>query len=141
MPWTGCCNVSNGSNGLAWRDLKDGVLVPYDVGSQYFEDRHCSLAQHGYTCDHWGDHLWVLCARDGLPVAVFDDNTADPATLSNLVTKVKQRFGLSRLVLVGDRGMITWARIEVDLKPASLDWISCLRAPAIQQLAAENEPL
>jgi transposase len=74
-------------------------------------------------------------------VEVFDGNTADPATLTRQVSKLKQRFGLSRVVLVGDRGMITSARIEADLKPAGLDWISCLRAPAIQELAAENGPL
>src|SRR6201991_870313 len=134
-------------NGLARRHLKDGVLVLYDVSSSYFEGRRCSLAQHGYSRDHRGDRLQIvyglLCTRDGLPVAVevFDGNTADPATLSNQVSKLKQRFGLSRVVLVGDRGMITSARIEADLKPAGLDWISCLRAPAIQQLAAANGPL
>ena len=134
-------------NGLARRHLKDGVLVLYDVSSSYFEGRHCPLAQHGYSRDHRGDRSQIvyglLCTRDGLPVAieVFDGNTADPATLSNPVSKLKQRFGLSRVVLVGDRGMITSARIAEDLKPAGLDWISCLRAPAIQELAAEQGPL
>ena len=134
-------------NGLARRHLKDGVLVLYDVSSSYFEGRHCPLARHGYSRDHRGDRLQIvyglLCTRDGLPVAVevFDGNTADPATLGSQLSKLKQRFGLSRVVLVGDRGMIPSARIEEDLKPAGLDWISCLRAPAIQQLAAENGPL
>jgi len=134
-------------NGLARRHLKDGVLVLYDVSSSYFEGRHCPLAQHGYSRDHRGDRLQIvyglLCTRDGLPVAVevFDGNTADPATLTSQVSKLRQRFGLSRVVLVGDRGMITSARIEADLKPAGLDWISCLRAPAIQELAAETGPL
>ena len=133
--------------GLARRHLKDGVLVLYDVSSSYVEGRHCPLARHGYSRDHRGDRLQIvyglLCTRDGLPVAVevFDGNTADPATLTNQVSKLKQRFGLARVVLVGDRGMITSARIETDLKPAGLDWISCLRAPAIQELAAENGPL
>jgi hypothetical protein len=128
-------------------DALDCVLVLYDVSSSYFEGRHCPLARHGYSRDHRGDRLQIvyglLCTRDGLPVAVevFDGNTADPATLSNQVSKLKQRFGLSRVVLVGDRGMITSARIEEDLKPAGLDWISCLRAPAIQELAAEKGPL
>ena len=87
-------------NGLARRHLKDGVLVLYDVSSSYFEGRHCPLAQHGYSRDHRGDRLQIvyglLCTRDGLPVAVevFDGNTADPATLSNQVSKLKQRFGL-----------------------------------------------
>jgi hypothetical protein len=134
-------------NGLARRHLQDGVLVLYDVSSSYFEGRCCPLAQHGYSRDHRGDRPQIvyglLCTRDGLPVAVevFDGNTADPATLSAQVEKLKDRFGISRVVLVGDRGMITSARIGVDLKPAGVDWITCLRAPAIQALATENGPL
>ena len=84
------------------------------------------------------------CAHEtDWPVAVevFDGNTADPATLSAQVEKLKDRFGISRVVLVGDRGMITSARIGADLKPAGVDWITCLRAPAIQALATENGPL
>jgi transposase len=78
-----------------------------------------------------------------LPIAVevFDGNTADPSTLSGQIEKVKDRFGISRVVVVGDRGMITSARIRDDLRPANLDWITCLRAPAVQALAAENGPL
>ena len=133
--------------GLARRHLKDGVLVLYDVSSSYVEGRRCPLARPGYSRDHRGDRLQIvyglLCTRDGLPVAVevFDGHTADPATLTSQVAKLKPRFGLSRVVLVGDRGMITAARIETELKPAGLDWISCLRAPAIEQLVAENGPL
>jgi Transposase DDE domain len=84
-----------------------------------------------------------LCARDGLPVAVevFEGDPADPATLGQQILKLKARFKLDRVVLVGDRGMITNARIRDDLKPAGLDWISCLRAPQIQALAAEGGPL
>jgi transposase len=134
-------------NGLARRHLQDGVLVLYDVSSSYFEGRCCPLAQHGYSRDHRGDRPQIvyglLCTREGLPVAVevFDGNTADPATLSSQVETLKDRFGISRLVLVGDRGMITSARISEDLRPAGLDWITCLRAPAVQALAAENGPL
>src|SRR5580658_7314162 len=134
-------------NGLARRHLQDGVLVLYDVSSSYFEGRCCPLAQHGYSRDHRGDRPQIvyglLCTRDGLPVAVevFDGNTADPATLSAQVATLKDRFGISRVVLVGDRGMITSARIDADLRPAGLDWITCLRAPAIQALATENGPL
>ena len=104
-------------NGLARRHLQDGVLVLYDVSSSYFEGRCCPLAQHGYSRDHRGDRPQIvyglLCTREGLPVAVevFDGNTADPATLSAQVEKLKDRFGISRVVLVGDRGMITSARI------------------------------
>jgi transposase len=134
-------------NGLARRHLQDGVLVLYDVSSSYFEGRCCPLAHHGHSRDHRGDRLQIvhglLCTRAGLPIAieVFDGNTADPSTLSAQVEKIKDRFGISRVVLVGDRGMITSARIRDDLKPAGLDWITCLRAPAIQALAAENGPL
>ncbi len=106
----------------------------------------CSLglAQHGCSRDHRGDRPQIvyglLCTRDGLPVAVevFDGNTADPVTPSSQVETLKDRFGISRLVLVGDRGMITSARIEADLKPAGLDWISCLRAPASRQPPASR---
>src|SRR6266480_6607752 len=134
-------------NGLARRHLEDGVLVLYDVSSSYFEGRHCPLAQYGHSRDHRNDRLQIvyglLCTREGLPIAVevFDGNTADPKTLSSQVQKIKDRFGISRIVLVGDRGMITSARIRDDLKPAGVDWITCLRAPAIQALAAENGPL
>ena len=134
-------------NGLAWRHLKDGVLVLYDVTSSYFEGRCCPLACYGHSRDHRDDRPQIvyglLCTREGLPVAVevFDGNTADPSTLSVQVAKVKDRFAISRVVLVGDRGMITSARIRDDLKPAGLDWITCLRAPAIKALAGENGPL
>ncbi len=134
-------------NGLARRHLQDGVLVLYDVSSSYFEGRCCPLAHYGHSRDHRGDRPQIvyglLCTREGLPIAVevFDGNTADPATLSSQVEKLKDRFGLSRVVLVGDRGMITSARIRDNLKLSGLDWITCLRAPAIQALAAENGPL
>src|SRR6202049_4267628 len=133
--------------GLARRHLMDGVLVLYDVSSSYFEGRCCPLAHYGHSRDHRGDRLQIvyglLCTRAGLPIAVevFDGNTADPSTLSAQVEKIKDRFGISRVGLVGDRGMIPSARIRDDLKPAGLDWITCLRAPAIQALAAENGPL
>src|SRR5580658_9255444 len=132
---------------LARRHLKHGTLVLYDVSSSYLEGCKCPLAQHGYSRDHRGDRPQIvyglLCTREGLPVAVevFDGNTADPATLSSQVATLKDRFGISRVVLVGDRGMITSARIGADLKPAGVDWITCLRAPAIQALATENGPL
>jgi transposase len=134
-------------NGLARRHLMDGVLVLYDVSSSYFEGRRCPLARYGHSRDHRGDRPQIvyglLCTREGLPVAVevFDGNTTDPATLRSQVEKLKDRFAISRLVMVGDRGMITSARIRDDLKSAGLDWITCLRAPAIQALAAQDGPL
>jgi transposase len=134
-------------NGLARRHLEDGVLVLYDVTSSYFEGRCCPLARYGYSRDHRRDRPQIvyglLCTREGLPIAVevFDGNAADPSTLRAQIEKVKDRFAISRMVLVGDRGMITSARIRDDLKPAGLDWITCLRAPAIQALAQAEGPL
>jgi len=133
--------------GLARRHLKDGMLVLYDVSSSYVEGHCCPLAQFGHSRDHRSDRLQIvyglLCTREGLPIAieVFDGSTADPTTLKSQVDKLKSRFGLSRVVLVGDRGMITSARIRDDLKSSSLDWITCLRAPQIQALAQGDGPL
>ena len=134
-------------NGLARRHLKDGVLVLYDVSSSYFEGRCCPLAQFGHSRDHRHDRPQIvyglLCSREGLPIAieVFEGNTADPSTLRSQIDKLKSRMGIGRVVLVGDRGMITAARIREDLHLSGLDWITCLRAPAIQALAQENGPL
>src|SRR5947199_2837671 len=125
---------------LARRHLKDGALVLYDVSSSWLEGRCCELARLGYSRDGKKGKLQivygVLCAADGCPVAVevFEGNTADPMTLSTQIDKLKERFGLSRVVLVGDRGMITSARIRDELKPAGLDWITALRAPQIRAL-------
>jgi hypothetical protein len=128
-------------NGLAKRHLAGGTLTLYDVSSSYLEGRCCELAQHGYSRDHRPDRPQIvyglLCDREGCPVAieVFEGNTADPTTVGNQVNKLKARFALDRVVLVGDRGMITSARIREDLEPAGLDWITALRAPKIRQLA------
>lgn len=132
---------------LAKRHLCDGCLVLYDLTSSYLEGRCCELGRFGYSRDGKRDKLQIvfglLCAADGCPVAVevFEGDTGDPSTLAAQVTKLKERFGLSRVALVGDRGMITAARIEKDLTPAGLDWLTALRAPAIQALAADNGPL
>src|ERR1700753_4164529 len=132
---------------LARRHLKNGALLLYDVTSTYLEGRCCELAQHGYSRDHRGDRpqiiIGLMCAADGCPVAVevFEGNTADPLTLSSQIDKLKQRFQLQRVVMVGDRGLLTSARIEQTRRPAGLDWITALRAPAIKQLAAEGGPL
>jgi hypothetical protein len=132
---------------LARRHLKDGALVLYDVTSTYLEGRCCPLARHGYSRDSRPDRpqlvIGLLCAADGCPVAVevFEGNTADPTTVAAQIAKLKQRFRLRHVVLVGDRGMITTARIEQVLRPAGVDWVTALRAPAIQDLAAEGGPL
>ena len=131
---------------LAQRHLKDGVLVLYDVTSSYLEGRRCELAHFGYSRDHRPDRpqivFGLLCTPEGCPVAVevFEGNLGDPSTLANQVSKLRTRFRLKRIVLVGDRGMITQARIDADLKSAGFDWITALRAPAIQALA-EGGPL
>jgi transposase len=114
--------------------------VLYDVSSSYMEGSCCSLAHRGYSRDGRKGTLQIvyglLCAPDGCPVAieVFDGNTGDPKTLAVQVEKLKQRFGLDHVVLVGDRGMITQARLTEDVKSAGLDWITALRGPAIKDL-------
>jgi hypothetical protein len=125
---------------LAKRHLTNGTLVLYDVSSSYMEGRCCPLAKRGYSRDGKKGTLQIvyglLCAPDGCPVAieVFEGNTADPMTLATQIDKLKQRFRLEHVVLVGDRGMVTQARITADIKSAGLDWISSLRAPAIREL-------
>ena len=129
---------------LAQRHLSQGTLVLYDVSSTYFEGRTCPLARRGYSRDGKRDKLQIifglLCASDGCPVAVevFEGNTGDPSTLAAQVAKLKQRFHLDHVVLVGDRGMITEARVETVLKPAGLDWITALRAPTIRTLLEQG---
>jgi hypothetical protein len=125
---------------LARRHLQNGTLVLYDVSSSYLEGRCCPLASRGYSRDGKRGSLQIvyglLCAPDGCPVAieVFEGNTADPMTLAPQIDKLKQRFGLEHVVLVGDRGLITEARISADIKSAGLDWITALRGPAIKEL-------
>jgi hypothetical protein len=132
---------------LAKRHLRDGSLVLCDVSSSYLEGRKCELARFGYSRDGRRDRpqivFGLLCAADGCPVAVevFEGDTADPATLAPQIGKLKERFRLTRVVVVGDRGLLTSARIEQELKPAGLDWITALRAPQIQALAAAGGPL
>jgi hypothetical protein len=129
---------------LAARHLHDGTLVLYDVSSAAFEGRTCPLGAIGHPRDGVRGRLQivygVLTTAEGIPVAVqvFKGNTGDPATLADQVKKLKQRFGLAHVALVGDRGMITKARIKDDLKPAQLDWVTALRGPAIKALMAEG---
>jgi Transposase DDE domain len=133
--------------GLAQRHLSDGTLLLYDVTSTWLEGRCCALAHLGYSRDGQRDKLQIvvglMCTAEGCPVAVevFEGNTGDPATLAGQIHKLKHRFGLRHVVLVGDRGLITHARIAQDLAPAGLDWLTALRAPAIHKLAAEKGPL
>jgi transposase len=125
---------------LARKHLHDGTLVLYDVSSSYVEGRCCELARLGYNRDGKKGKLQIvyglLCAADGCPVAieVFEGDTGDPCTLAAQIDKVKKRFALERVALVGDRGMITQARLDAEITPAGLDWITALRAPAIRTL-------
>ena len=130
--------------GLAKRHLEEGSLVLCDLTSVYLEGGKCPLARHGYSRDKKRGKLQIvlalLCNREGCPVAVevFEGNTADPGALSSQVEKLRDRFSLERVIVVGDRGLITNARIEEDLEPFGLSWISALRAPAIRALAEQG---
>ena len=125
---------------LAARHLANGTLVLYDVSSAALQGRSCPLGAIGHARDGVNGRLQIvyglLCSPNGVPVAieVFEGNTADPKTLAAQITKLKTRFGLSRVAVVGDRGMLTSARIEKELRPAHLDWLSALRAPQINAL-------
>ncbi len=125
---------------LARRHLEGATLLLYDVSSSYLEGRCSPLAAFGHNRDgKQGKQQIVcglLCAADGCPVAVdvFAGNTADPSTVWVQVKKVQQRFGLESIALVGDRGMLTTARLRDDLEPAGLAWISALKTDAIRKL-------
>src|SRR5712691_5660763 len=128
-------------NRLAKQHLSSGTLVLYDVSSTYFEGRCCPLARLGHSRDERPGNLQivfgVLTNAEGCPVAVevFEGNTGDPKTVASQVRKLRERFKLERMVLVGDRGMLTSARIREDLKTVDgVDWITALRAPQIQAL-------
>jgi hypothetical protein len=127
-------------NALAARHLVNATLVLYDVSSAAFEGHTCPLGKIGHARDGVKGRLQIvyglLCSPAGIPIAieVFDGNTADPKTLATQIEKLKTRFGLTRVALVGDRGMLISARIDTELRPATLDWISALRAPQIKTL-------
>jgi transposase len=126
---------------LAARHLADGEMVLYDVSSSYFEGRTCALGKLGYSRD--GKRglpqiiYGLLCDTAGRPVAVevFSGEVHDDKTLPAQVTKMKDRFGLSRVVVVADRGMVTKANIEILTAAAGMDWITALKAPTIKKLA------
>jgi transposase len=128
-------------NKLAKKHLRDGHLVLFDVSSSYYTGRKSPLIKHGYSRDHRPDRPQIvyglLCDSEGRPIAieVFSGNTADPPTFTQIVARARQRFGIKRIVFVGDRGMITSARINEDLRGVEgLDWISALRSEGIRQL-------
>jgi len=130
---------------LASRHLQDGSLVLYDVRSTYFEGTTCPLAHMGYNRDQKKGKrqivIGLLCSAQGCPIGVevFDGNVADPQTLKSQILKVRDRFGLERVIWVGDRGMITEARLREDiLSREGLDWITALRAPSIKKLVQDK---
>ena len=131
-------------NALAKRHFAEGGLVLYDLTSTYFEGRHCPLAHLGHSRDDKGGKLQIvfglLTNAEGCPAAVevFEGNTADPKTVPAQVKKLRERFGLKQVVFVGDRGMITSARIREDLADQGLNWITALRATSIQKLVADG---
>jgi hypothetical protein len=126
---------------LAGRHLRDGEMVLYDVSSSYFEGRMCPLAKLGYSRDGkpgLGQIIYgLLCDKDGRPVAVevFTGELHDDKTLPSQVTKLKDRFNLSRVIVVADRGMVTKANIELLATTDGVDWITALKAPTIKKLA------
>lgn len=133
-------------NKLAKRHLTNGSLVLYDITSSYYTGSCCPLAKYGHTGKGKRKGFpqikyGLLCNSEGCPVAVevFKGNVGDPSTLTSQIERIKKRFGLERVVLVGDRGMITQARIEGELRSIEgLGWITALRAPAVRKLAQEG---
>ena len=129
---------------LALRHLGEGALVLYDVTSSYYEGKTCPLARFGHDRDgKTGCPIIVygmLTDADGRPVAVqvYPGNTGDPKTVPDQVEALTKRFGLSRVVLVGDRGMLTQTQIDVLKKHPGLGWISALRSGAIRRLLADG---
>jgi hypothetical protein len=132
---------------LAGRHLREGGMAMFDLSSSWVAGSHCELAARGYSRDGRKGTLQIeyglLTDPDGRPVAirVFPGNTADPTAFIDAVDVVRDKFGLTELTLVGDRGMITSARIEGLRELGGLSWITCLRAPAIKALAADDGPL
>ncbi len=130
---------------LAKKHLSGGSLVLYDLTSTYFEGTTCPLAHLGHSRDGKKGKLQIvfglLCNVEGCPVAVevFAGNTSDSKTLNSQIQKIREDFGLDRVILVGDRGMITEARIREEMRGVDgLDWITALRAPAIRKLITEE---
>lgn len=130
---------------LARKHLQDGTLVLYDVSSSYYTGHHPSLVQFGYNRDGKQGFPQIvyglLCNPEGCPVAieVFQGNTSDPNTLASQVSKLRERFRVQRVVLVGDRGMITSKRIDQSLRGVEgLEWITALRSESIRQLVEKG---
>ena len=131
---------------LARQHLVGRALVLYDLTSTWLTGRCCELAARGHSRDGKRDDpqivFGLICTAQGCPIAVevFPGNTADPATVGAQVSKLRDRFGIERIVWAGDRGMLTSARIEQVLKPQGMDWVSSLRSTQVMQLASEHGP-
>ena len=130
---------------LARRHLRNGTLILYDVSSSHVTGRQCPLARIGHSRDGRKGSLQIvyglLCTAEGCPVAieVYPGNTGDPSTLADQIAKVRHRFGLDRVVFVGDRGLLTSARIREEMRPIEgLEWIGALRSDQIRKLADEG---
>ena len=129
---------------LARRHLSEGSMVLYDLSSSWMEGTHCPLALRGYSRDHKSGKAQIeyglLTDAEGRPVSVevFPGNTADPTAFISALEAVRTRFFLKEVVMVGDRGMITSARIEALRPLGGISWITCLRAPAIRVLAEQG---
>ena len=129
---------------LAQKHLQDGTLVLYDVSSSYYTGEHCELVRYGHNRDgkkRFPQIVYgLLCTSEGCPVAieVFEGNTADPTTLSSQIQKLRERFGLSRVVLVTDRGILTQVQIDKVWEIPGFDWITALRSPAIAKLREQG---
>jgi hypothetical protein len=132
---------------LASRHLRQGGMALFDLSSSRVEGRHCELAAFGHSRDGKRGKQQIeyglLTARDGCPVAVrvFAGNTGDPKTFTEAVAVVREKFHITEAVMVGDRGMITSARIKALQEVPGMAWLTCLRAPAIRKLADDNGPL
>ncbi|MFQ5840739.1 MAG: IS1634 family transposase [Candidatus Methylomirabilales bacterium] len=129
---------------LARRHLAEGQLVLWDVSPVPFESHTCGLAAYGRPRGEKKSRLQLLfgllTTPEGVPVAVevFPGNTGDPSTVAPALDRLQARFGLKRVVVVGDRGMLTQARITEELLPRGVDWITSLRAPTIRKLVQEG---
>ncbi|MFN2506944.1 MAG: IS1634 family transposase [Acidimicrobiales bacterium] len=132
---------------LAKRHLAPGGLVLYDLSSSWVEGSHCPLAARGFSRDRKSGRAQIeyglVTDPEGRPVAVevFAGNTADPTAFISAAGTVRERFGLTDVVMVGDRGMITSARIRALAEVGGLGWVTSLRAPSVAALAAEGGPL
>jgi Transposase DDE domain len=132
---------------LAARHLREGGIAMFDLSSSWVEGSHCELAAYGYSRDGKRGkpqiEYGLLTDHEGRPVAVrvFAGNTADPKTFPEAVSAVREKFGLEQMIMVGDRGMITTARIKDLRELEGMAWITCLRHPAIKKLMADDGPL